>query len=283
MKGVDCDGLGAPEEFHESEVPGVYGLSIGDVIPIGTLLKLAGVDLDLDMNAAGETSRYTGIAIQIDVAYVNRKSFQLDFWRPGELHYVYRVTSLPVETYKATGSHVLVNGHRVLSDMHGIFIYVAIQGDVAYFDSTELQLLLATFVSLVSIANLALNFYAEHIWHHKEAYNRSKYDRTVSLNHEDPICCCLGCAEDPNEDTKVAAYRDAHEAFVDDLVALDGNALRWAGVVLHKTHETLHSDHQEDIQRRVSMKSARSVSSEIDLMAYIPVDRAGERIDSRAS
>jgi hypothetical protein len=249
------------KEFQPSELgDGVYGLHVGDVIPLGVLLKLADVELDSDLNYAGESSRYTGVAIQVDVSYENRHPFQWDFWVSSEIHYTYRVTALPIESYKATRTQVLENGDRVLQDLHGVFIYFSVQGDIAYFDFTQLQIVLTTLVSFVSVISLFMRCYAEYVWTHRESFRSSSYDKTVNLNVDDPICCLNMCEYRDSSDA-FESYASNHEEFVKDFVSLDGEALRFAGSVLHHQHTHQFSDTDRmhissSIKRQTSLDSS---------------------------
>eukprot|EP00931_Biecheleriopsis_adriatica_P060995 TRINITY_DN36651_c0_g2_i1.p1 TRINITY_DN36651_c0_g2~~TRINITY_DN36651_c0_g2_i1.p1 ORF type:complete len:521 (-),score=76.17 TRINITY_DN36651_c0_g2_i1:37-1599(-) len=282
IKGISCDGGVPADETGESEIPGIYGLSVGDVVSVGTLLSLAGIDLDKDGNTEGESLRHTGVAIQVDVNYVNREPFRLDFWNPGQLHYIYRVTHLPVETYKATTVQNEQNGHRLLSDIHGIFIYVAIQGDVRYFDPTQLQLLLATFMSLLAIANAVVNLYAQKLWRHKDVYRGGKYDSTISLDHDDPIC---GFQFQVDEDiANKKRYGGQADDFIKDFISLDGEALRWAGTVVHQVHEDLlDSMKKDEVSKKASSRAlfdltprAREGASDVEMSSILRVVTAEE-------
>lgn len=253
LKDELCDGdskshaATLPKESLDVKVPGIIGLTVGDVIPVGTLLSLAGVDLDNDVNSEGEPLRSTGVALQLDIAYENRVPWRLKFWTPGTVHYIYRVTKLPVETYKGTPSTTLANGERILMDTHGLFVFVTVQGDILYFDITQAQLILATLVSLLAVAGAVVNFYAESVWRHGDLYQKSKYDSTVSMDSGDYICC-IPVPEDTATTQKNYSGARGKTALEQDLVALDGEALRWAALVMHKVHSTMPQEHQDELQ-----------------------------------
>merc|ERR1712159_892936 len=101
-----------------------------------------------------------------------------------------------------------------------------------------MQLLLATCVSLIAVANWAINFYAEYIWKHKEIYRGSKYDKTVNCNHEDPPCG-INCDVNLDKGPTDKKYGDDQKVFIKDFISLDGEAIHWAGRVVHKVHEGL--------------------------------------------
>jgi len=249
LPGTKCDGTYKAGKFTKDTIPGTIGLSVGDVITVGGLLELAGVHLDDGVNVEGESWRESGVAIQIDVDYQNRQPFRFDFWNPGDLHYIYRVSQLPVESYKTPRARILPSGNRMLEDTHGIFISVRVQGSVAYFDATQMQLLLATCVSLLSIANMVVNSYAESLWRHSDKYKRSKYDATVDLN-KDSICGLdvdklIGEAGDQ---TRYDDHDQNHE-FVTDFIGLDGEALRFAATVIHKAHRDGDDEHKDHVTK----------------------------------
>jgi hypothetical protein len=249
-----CDGDDPDTiSFYKGQVPGTVGLSVGDVIPLGELLKLAGIDLDKDRNREGEPWRRAGAAIQIDVDYENRVPFKADFWNAGELHYIYRVSRLPVEEYKTTSTRVLPNGDRHLYDTHGIFVYVNVQGEVAYSDVMQLQLVMATCATLLAIANAVVNSFAESMWKHKKTYQGVKYDTSVDLNHED-MCCfqqLTGADGDPDSIRLLHEKWDKDpQVFAHEFQSLDGEALRWAGMLIQEIHKDLHPAKKDEISTR---------------------------------
>ena len=56
----------------------------------------------------------------------------------------------------------------------GIFVYVNVQGEVAYSDVMQLQLVMATCATLLAIANAVVNSFAESMWKHKKTYQGVK-------------------------------------------------------------------------------------------------------------
>merc|ERR1712216_473314 len=148
-------------------------------------------------------------------------------------------------------ARILPNGDRILEDTHGTFISVKVRGDVAYFDATQMQLLLATAVSLFSIANLIVNTYAENIWKHSRTYKMSKYDTTIDLNAYDSLC---GVAIEPGTVSVPKTYTDdsTNHNFVEDFIGLDGEALRFAATLMFKVHqEAISKDARDDIKKDI--------------------------------
>jgi len=126
-----------------------------------------------------------------------------------------------------------------------------------------MQLLLATVISLLAVANGVINFYAEKIWKHKEFYNRSKYDTTINLNVDDPTCCFGTCHEASKDANESQRYHENGnlDKFVSDFIGLDGEALKWAAEVLHKAHDSLSDDVKAQVQVSVKRNASQYIRS----------------------
>jgi hypothetical protein len=191
--------------------------------------------------------------------------YKLDFWNPGELHYIYRVSRLPVEEYKTTSTRVLPNGDRHLYDTHGIFVFVNVQGEVAYFDVMQLQLIMATCATLLGIANAIVNSFAESLWKHRQAYKDFRDDFSVDLNHADACCCKqLGRVDDRQISALHDTYDKNHRKFAHDFQNLDGEALRWSGMLIQALHKELLEHQKQAISDRAKnrKKLDRQISNE---------------------
>lgn len=227
---------GKAKEAKES-APNFFGLAFGDVIPVGELLKISGVDLDQDTDTHGESRRSTGIALQIDVDFENRKRFSWPPWGSShDIAYVYRVSKLPFQTYKEVSEEVH-GDKRVLIDKHGIFVNVNIEGSILFFDITQTLLILTTGLSLLAGANAAVNFFASNLWKHKEEYKMEKTDRSRNYDRDENLCFCCNVTSQPEAEEKSWQYFNEHpEEFTKDLRALDGDTLKCAGELLMALH-----------------------------------------------
>jgi len=135
-------------------------LPVGDVIELGDLLRVAGVDLDnaaqSSMHAVNKTSdelpRYTGLTLRVTVVY-------------DSVGYHYTVRANPIEA--KVESYVVshgVNGSalREYQDLHGINILFTTTGGPTYFDFQTLILTLVAGVALLAsvktLANVCLMY-----------------------------------------------------------------------------------------------------------------------------
>jgi len=223
--------------------PNFFGLPFGDVIPVGELLKIAGVHLDKDTDTHGESRRSTGIALQIDVDYDNRKPFKWPPWGSSKnIQYTFRVSKLPFQTYKEVEEETQADGTRVLIDKHGIFVNVNIEGSILYFDITQLLLILTTGLSLLAGVDAAVHFFASHLWKHKEEYKMEKNDRSRNYDKDEKFLFCCDVPVNDDEDRTWHYFAKHPEEFTRDLKALDGDTLSCAGELLMALHRKRSSD-----------------------------------------
>jgi len=255
LERIPCRGGGCDvgRRLSESSL-NIFGLAFGDVISMGSLLSIAGVDLDRDTDSHGESRRSTGIALQIDVQYENRKPFNWPPWSTSEesIRYIYHASIVPFQTYKEVSEEVTADGsERLLVDKHGIFLNVNIRGTIAFFDLTTLLLILTTSLSLIAGANAGVHFFAAHIWRFRDEYKKERNDRSRNFDRDDKFCFCVPLAQFDNSPNQDWAYYSANpEEFTNDLRALDGDTLRCAGDLLMSLHRIQSRESGPDFVRK---------------------------------
>uniref|UniRef100_A0A7S4S0U2 Uncharacterized protein n=1 Tax=Alexandrium monilatum TaxID=311494 RepID=A0A7S4S0U2_9DINO len=219
-----------------------FGLPFGDVISMGELLQIAGVDLDRDTDTHGESRRSTGIALQIDISFDNHGRYHWNnplrsAFGKFPVKYTYRVSKLPFQTYKEV-SEEDEDGSRVLIDKHGIFVNVNIEGSIRYFDITQTLLILTTGLSLLAGAHAFVNCFASYVWKFKDEFKMEKNDRSRNYDKDDPFCFCCTAAggAHPSEVKTWAHFSEHPEEFTRGIRALDGDTLALAGDLLMALH-----------------------------------------------
>jgi len=199
------EGMPNLRRLAESDDPNFFSIKVGDIIPIGDLMRLAGVDLNNATNSYGESRRSEGFVVQIDIDFRNSNPFHWPPWESPPIIYVYRVGLLPIETYKETSQTLNDKGDkRSLDDWHGIFIKVTLGGSINYFYWPQLLIVLTTSVTLLATADSVLHFYASKIWAHKDEYTLYKYDKTVNLNVGEPL---LGEKYNPHHEHELKTWQ----------------------------------------------------------------------------
>lgn len=234
---------------------GIYGISSGDIVPVSTLLLLAGVDLDKDSNSDGESLRHTGVVIQIDIHYMNREPFRWKFWEPGPLHYIYQVTRLPVETYKAVETLKLNDKQRRVVDIHGVLICASLNGDIAHVDVLKVLVLLASGATLLAVVDLAVHLFCSSVWQHRSFYKEFKEDRSLLFDHMSSLESGEDNAEllTREEICKSLLGDEEREnglCFVRNFAALDAEALRLAAHVTFLNAQKLNPEEKERVRQR---------------------------------
>jgi len=241
-KFVSDDGEGdkADEGF-----PGFFSIKVGDIIPMKKLLQLAGVDLGKSRNYHNESMRYEGFVIQILVDYQNLRPLTFPPWKTSPIQYVYRVGLLPIETYKEVIELYTPGGDsRTLLDTHGVFVRVKLSGSIAFFDITQLILIMTTSLGLLAVADACTDFYARYIWHFKEDYKRSKIDDTRDFNKDD-TCCGFALGKHGAAKKSWADHEEKPVEFIRQFRALDGDTLGDVAELLLALHRTNSERHQD--------------------------------------
>lgn len=260
---------GEPDaDFEERRLGGdkkFFSIKVGDVIQMGELLRLSGIDLNNDTNLAGEPRRGEGFIIQIDVDYSNTRMFHFPPWETTPIRYTYRAGLLPTETYKEVTEEVGGDGNsRVLSDMHGVFVRVQLTGSICYFSFSQFILVMTTSLGLLALAQWAVGFYASNIWRHGGDYMSFKFDRSTDFNKVEGMNFGDHAQAEVKHWNKYAA--DPPQ-FTKDFKSLDGETLEIVSDFLLGVYKSL----DDGMKDKVVESMAQSVSSrDAEMMTKSP-------------
>lgn len=158
----------------------VFSRGHGDVLTIGTMLRLAGVNLDDDH--FGKPFRYRGCVIVISITYSNKKPWQLlQTISPPE--YTIEVFRRPSFDYQLDqpilgndAANPGSNERRTYMSYHGIFVVVEQRGELQSFSVKHLFVILAGAISLLKGASLLTDFAACNLIRDKEEVKSLKYE-----------------------------------------------------------------------------------------------------------
>lgn len=164
----------APCYLKPSETPD--GL---DYFSVGDLLAAAGVRLDDDSFDGGQSVRYEGVIVNLQIEYSNTR-----LWKGIEdpTRYLYKPSVIPGSSYKTT---VAVSSAypdlRVRRDLHGVLFDVRPGGTLAVFDFTQLLLQLTTSLTLLALSTVGVNLLAQHVLRLRHYYSEALCDRITDL------------------------------------------------------------------------------------------------------
>lgn len=159
----------------------VVSTLLGDVLSVGTLLRLAGLSFDQpptiysESKDAGKTVRSQGTAIVVNIEYKNHKHWTF-FTPSGPPEYDLSVSSRPVAKFKHTTTQELEDGRRRMTDHYGIFFEFEITGELCVFTYTGLMLILTTSVGLLAVATFITDSIAIRLLPDKDEYKKLKFE-----------------------------------------------------------------------------------------------------------
>jgi len=161
-------------------LPPAQSLGI-DIFSIGVLLQSMGISLDVESKkGSGHTLRYEGLGVEIDIEYSNSVRWvgRTEPW------YVYKPLIVPSAEYKLSQIDDLsYPDRRVRRSQHGILFQVKASGHLAKFDFTSLLVQLTTSLTLLAVATVIVNFFAQHILKHRVYYAQALFDQTTVFSH----------------------------------------------------------------------------------------------------
>lgn len=155
----------------------IYTIDQGDVISIGSLLKIVGISLD-DMNdiTPSRSYRETGLIIEIAVKYNNLIPVYSSF-RPTPVEYTYSVNLHKVDQLKKVDYSIHqppdFPNSRLLDSSHGILVFSTVTGQFGYFDLAFLGLVLAGSLALVDIVQFAVEMMSRFLLPQSAAYYKA--------------------------------------------------------------------------------------------------------------
>eukprot|EP00425_Heterocapsa_triquetra_P016203 CAMPEP_0195142608 /NCGR_PEP_ID=MMETSP0448-20130528/164903_1 /TAXON_ID=66468 /ORGANISM="Heterocapsa triquestra, Strain CCMP 448" /LENGTH=557 /DNA_ID=CAMNT_0040181009 /DNA_START=268 /DNA_END=1941 /DNA_ORIENTATION=- len=166
-----------------SPFPDAVSTSVGDVLSIGDLLRLAdprGTDLMDAARVGHSTIRWDGAVVEVDVTYTNKMSF--DFFGLTKPHYVISAYYPKIGKYKATYGVERDDGRRRdLFGVHGIFFKFHVHGQIGRFDLNYLCTIVATFIVNVGLAATVTDYVMMWGMSYKAKYTILKYQPTADF------------------------------------------------------------------------------------------------------
>lgn len=172
------------EDKKLEDFPSVLMISIGDVISIADLLKLAdpaGAKLmDTNIGHRKHTMRWSGAVLIITVDYSN-----LVPWDPlarSKTKYVLSAEILSSEEYKKMMGTPSKQG-RMIHDVHGFLIIAKVQGQVHTFEFQALLVVLTTAMALVAIAKFTTDTVMVYCLRFNAKYSILKYQKSQRFSN----------------------------------------------------------------------------------------------------
>jgi len=136
--------------------PGIFSISVGDIMKVSKLLEIASIDLE-DIQGTGRQTgsvRYEGEVVIVEINYRNYREWH----KPNSLPpvYEYNIYRLPTGTYKITEVIDVSPTVRKVRDIHGIHVVVRVSGLVGKFSWKETLMSLIGGVGVLSIVSYTL-------------------------------------------------------------------------------------------------------------------------------
>mmetsp|Transcript_11791 Transcript_11791/g.21997 ORF Transcript_11791/g.21997 Transcript_11791/m.21997 type:complete len:565 (-) Transcript_11791:20-1714(-) len=166
-------------DAEESKEWNVWSTAYGDVITLGKLLQLAGVDLDRDFSVDEIPTRYSGTIIEVQVIYSNLQQF-LSTFGMSQVQYTYRVSErkLPYVSKEslAPGQPKDYPQSRRYLMQAGILLNFEVTGEFGIFNIVHLVIMLTTALALVGTAKQMTDLFAIYLHPLQNNYFHMKYD-----------------------------------------------------------------------------------------------------------
>lgn len=226
---ADPEAIPGVKEQRLKDFPGVFMISIGDVLAIGDLLKLAdprGKDL-LDWKAKdGKTIRWQGAVIIINIEYGNH-----EMWDPlakSPVGYTLSATILRSSEYKKMHGKATENG-RVITDTHGFLMIAKVHGRIHTFEFQGLLAVITTSITLLAIANLVTDYTMIYLLKFAPQYGILKYQKSQRFSNLNEIVQRLEQRSGGDQDVTAQYSRlsedphMAHEKILSDSINCRGS------------------------------------------------------------
>jgi len=174
------DGLGSLAKARESRTElEQYSDNWGDVFTLGSLLQIAGADLDFDHNLDGWTTRQAGTAIEVLAVYNNLYPFLSTFgYKPVRYHYVVNELLLPYVSRTAL-SPVQPGDYprtRTYENRYGVLIHFKVSGSFGFFNPVYLLLMLTAALALTATASTATDLFFLYVSDQRDNFFHLKYE-----------------------------------------------------------------------------------------------------------
>jgi len=205
-----------------SEPSGYAGVAVkkGDVFTVGSLLRLAKVDLD-DSGKYPSSYRGRGMVLVVHIQYDNRPSggflgLQITPWRTPEPFYTYRITTREAYDYRLMKSYNdPANPRRSVRVYNGIRVVVEQSGTIALWDTAQFLVTMTTAMGLMAAANFVTDFLLMYILSKSEEYKKRKFHTSKDF-----------CPEDEGaQPSRPTTKKEAGDLFIDAMESQDGEAV----------------------------------------------------------
>jgi hypothetical protein len=151
-----------------------------DYFSIDMLLQAADTSLDATSELTGNTYRYDGATLIIEVSYTNNRS-----WKgvSNDITYTYTPRLLGYTSFKIydpvyTGNSSNYRSKRTLLNKHSLKIDLVLTGNLYAFSFQMLLVSLTTSLTLLAMASVLTDYIALYLLPDKKRYNDAKYELT---------------------------------------------------------------------------------------------------------
>lgn len=173
-----------------SDKAGFWATDWGDVLLLGKVLELAGVNLDTDFNLDKLSTRQAGTVIEIEAHYTNMIPF-LSSLGYSPVSYYYTVQERPMP-YVAREMMSLSQPHdyphtRTYEVQHGILIVFSVSGTFGFFNIVYFFIMLTVATGLLGVATKVTDLLAIYVHPRRRNYFHLKYE--VSPDFSDMWQC----------------------------------------------------------------------------------------------
>lgn len=166
---------GGPRIVDHDAMP-FTSVQMGDVITIGNLLRMAGVDLD-DKHFH-KTFRWRGLVVVISVTYSNKQPWEL-WGTKSPPEYTIHVSRRPSYEFQYDQPvQESATNRRTYMSYHGILIVVEQMGEIADFSFIHLLVIVSGALSLLKLAAMLTDYAATHLVANKEEIKNLKYEES---------------------------------------------------------------------------------------------------------
>ncbi|EGC40099.1 hypothetical protein DICPUDRAFT_74417 [Dictyostelium purpureum] len=154
-----------------------------DVLEIGKLLELGGIDLDAESPDKGDPNRYTGIIALVFIKYSNTFSYST-----GNFKYTYSIRQVNDTIYNVKDPIYFDSlGSRMVLKRYGIRLLFVQDGAIGSFNFQSLLLTMVSGLGLLTVATLVVDQLAVRILPQRKSYSSVKFQVTESMSKKKKI------------------------------------------------------------------------------------------------
>lgn len=164
---------------------------LGDVFDIGTIIKMAGHNLDDPAPSKG-TRRSSGLTVVIQIEYTNTHikpwlGLRITPYSKGPTPiYTYRVFVTAAPSYRMTKTNDdPASADRKVRVFNGVRIIIEQHGKMASWDLNQFIVIFSSALGLVAVATTITEFMMTTVMAKKEYYRKKKFLKTKDLNPDD--------------------------------------------------------------------------------------------------